>query len=43
MFANNNTPEFLQMAGTARLTPKWIREYAHILWEIIGIGEEPQV
>ena len=43
MFANENTPVFLNAAGSARLTPKWIREYAHILWEIIGIGDEPQV
>lgn len=43
MFANENTPVFLNAAGTATKSAKWIREYAHILWEIIGIGAEPQV
>lgn len=41
MFANNNTPEFLQMAGSTRQTRFWINEYAHLFWQIIGIGEDP--
>ena len=43
MFANSNAPIYMQMGGSARLTPVWIRRYAHELWEIIGIGNEPQV
>lgn len=43
MYTNENTAVFLNAGGSARLTPKWIREYAHILWEIIGIGDEPIV
>ena len=41
MFANNNTPEFLQMAGSTRQTRFWVNQYAHWFWQIIGIGEDP--
>lgn len=41
MFANNNIPEFLNAAGNAQRAAEWMRRYAHILWTIIGIGEDP--
>lgn len=41
MLANCNKPEFLSMAGSTRQTAHWVKQYAHILWEIIGIGEDP--
>ena len=43
MLANENQPQFLNAAGNAQRTALWIRRYAHILWEIIGIGQEPEV
>lgn len=41
MFANENKPEFLQMAGSTRQTAHWVQEYAHLFWQIIGIGDDP--
>ena len=41
MFANQNTPEFLNAGGNAQRAALWMRRYAHILWTIIGIGEDP--
>ncbi len=41
MFANENKPEFLNAAGNAQRAALWMRRYAHILWTIIGIGEDP--
>ena len=41
MFANENIPEFLQMAGSTRQTAYWVKQYAHLFWQIIGIGEDP--
>lgn len=41
MFANENKPEFLNAGGNAQRAALWMRRYAHILWTIIGIGEDP--
>ncbi len=41
MFANNNTPEFLNAAGSTQRVATWIKFYAHELWTIIGIGDDP--
>ena len=41
MLANENKPEFLNAAGNAQRSALWIRRYAHILWTIIGIGDDP--
>ena len=41
MFANQNTPEFLQMAGSTRQTAYWVKQYAHWFWEVLGIGDDP--
>ena len=41
MLAGENKPEFLQMAGSTRQTAYWVRQYAHELWTIIGIGDDP--
>ena len=44
MYANTaNTPVFLQMGGSTRQTAHWVKQYAHILWEIIGAGPEPEL
>lgn len=41
MLASPNAPLYMQQGGSTRQTAYWIRQYAHMLWEIIGIGEEP--
>jgi hypothetical protein len=41
MYANENKPEFLNVGGNAQRAALWMRRYAHILWTIIGIGEDP--
>ena len=41
MFANENTPEFLNAAGSTQRVAHWIKNYAHELWLIIGIGDDP--
>lgn len=41
MFANENKPEFLNAAGNAQRTIWWVNYYAHLIWQISGVGEEP--
>lgn len=31
------------MAGSTRQTQWWVDRYAHLFWEIIGIGEDPDL
>ena len=38
---NTNQAEFLNAAGSAQRVAYWIKQYAHELWTIIGIGEDP--
>ena len=43
MFASENAPVYMQMGGSTRQTRYWVNQYAHMLWEIIGIGDEPEL
>ena len=35
------TPYFLNAAGSTQRVAYWIKYYAHELWTIIGIGDDP--